>query len=113
MAHHPVSVKQGIDWVLEFALEDDLGNPVILDDARLVVRLEEDSLDADLTLLPGAGLTIDGAEGLVQIHATDAETRALEPGLHVWELEAHETVSGRWVPLVEASDFLVKREVAW
>lgn len=81
--------------------------------AKMQVRVEKDSDDVILELsTENGGLIIDGARALVNVYATDSQTRAIAPGKYVYDLEVTAPVGeGSVVERLIEGSFTVSGEV--
>lgn len=84
-----VVVDQGADWFLNVTYDQPNGTPVDITDytAELQFRSLPNDPVAVLTLTTDEGITITGVEGLIAIHATAAQTRAIDEGIYYYDLE--------------------------
>lgn len=93
--------------------QPDLNSPVDLTGytAKLQVR-PAPGMPAvlSLTSTPPAGLTINDAEGTIDIVATAAQTGDITPGAYLWELELT-SPGGAVTTIVAAASFRVREQV--
>ena len=86
-----VVIDQGADWFFNVTYNNSNGTPVNITNysAALQLRSYPDAPTAALSLTSagGAGITITGATGLVAIHATATQTRAIDEGTYYYDLE--------------------------
>lgn len=84
-----VEIDQGADWFFNVTYENPAGTPVNITGytAALQLRSLPDSPTAVLSLATGSGITLTGPSGLVAIHATAAQTRAIDEGDYYYDLE--------------------------
>lgn len=84
-----VVIDQGADWFLNVEYDNPNGTAVNLTNYTAALQLRSLPTDtvAVLTLTTGAGITITGATGLVAIHATATQTRAIDEGIYYYDLE--------------------------
>lgn len=85
-----VEIDQGADWFLNVNYDNPNGTPVDISDytAALQLRSLPEDPTAVLTLTTeNDGITITGAEGLVAMHATATQTRAIDEGTYYYDLE--------------------------
>jgi hypothetical protein len=84
-----VVIDQGADWFLDVTYDNPDGTPVNLTGYTAALQLRSLPTDstAVLSLTTGAGITITGATGLVSIHATATQTRAIDEGVYYYDLE--------------------------
>jgi hypothetical protein len=84
-----VSIDQGADWYLNVTYDNPNGTPVNITSytAALQLRSLPESATTVLSLSTGSGITITGASGLVAIHATATQTRAIDEGTYYYDLE--------------------------
>lgn len=73
-------IDQGADWYLNIAYKDSAGAAINLTGytAAMQFRLIVSSPTAALSLTSSSGITITGATGNLAIHATAAQTAALD-----------------------------------
>lgn len=84
-----VTIDQGSDWYLTVTYKNPNGTPINLTGytAALQLRSLPESPSAVLSLSTGSGITITGATGVVDIHATATQTRAIDEGTYYYDLE--------------------------
>jgi hypothetical protein len=84
-----VEIDQGADWFLNVTYEQPAGTPVNITGYTSALQLRSLPTDATavLSLATGSGITITGASGLVAVHATAAQTRAIDEGVYYYDLE--------------------------
>jgi hypothetical protein len=84
-----VEIDQGADWFLNVTYEQPAGTPVNITGYTSALQLRSLPTDttAVLSLATGSGITITGATGLVAVHATAAQTRAIDEGVYYYDLE--------------------------
>lgn len=84
-----VTIDQGSDWYLTVTYKNPNGTPINLTGytAALQLRSLPESPTAVLSLSTGSGITITGATGVVDIHATATQTRAIDEGTYYYDLE--------------------------
>jgi hypothetical protein len=85
-----VEIDQGADWFLNVNYDNPNGTPVNITSytAALQIRSLPSSAEAVLTLTTAnGGITITGSTGLVAIHATATQTRAIDEGSYYYDLE--------------------------
>ena len=84
-----VEIDQGADWFLNVTYEQPAGTPVNITGYTSALQLRSLPTDATavLSLTTGSGITITGASGLVAVHATAAQTRAIDEGVYYYDLE--------------------------
>ena len=89
-----VVIDQGADWFLNVNYDNPDGTPVNLAgySSALQVRSLPTSPTAvlSLTSAAGGGITITAQTGLVAIHATADQTRAIDEGTYYYDLENDE-----------------------
>lgn len=87
-----VEIDQGSDWFFDVTYDQPAGTPVDITGytAALQLRSLPPSPTAVLTLTTeNGGITITGASGLVAMHATADQTRAIDEGTYVYDLEIY------------------------
>lgn len=84
-----VVIDQGADWFLDVTYDNPNGTPINLTGytAALQIRSLPSDPTAVLSLTTGSGITITAVTGLVAIHATAAQTRAIDEGVYYYDLE--------------------------
>ena len=85
-----VEIDQGADWFLDVNYDNPNGTPVNITSytAALQLRSLPEDPTAVLTLTTAnGGIAITGASGLVAIHATATQTRAIDEGTYYYDLE--------------------------
>jgi hypothetical protein len=82
-------IDQGADWYVTFVYQDANGVPINITGYTAAMQLR--SLPSDsataLSLSTGSGITITGATGTIAIHATAAQTGAIQAGNYYYDLE--------------------------
>ena len=82
-------IDQGADWYLTVTYENPNGTPINI--TSYTAALQVRSLPSDpttvLSLSTGSGITITGATGTVEVHATATQTRAIDEGTYYYDLE--------------------------
>jgi hypothetical protein len=83
------TIDQGADWFINFTYEQPAGTPVNITGytAALQVRTSPLARTAVLTLENGDGITITGASGLIECHATATQTAAIINGRYAYDIE--------------------------
>jgi len=73
-------IDQGADWYLNLQYKDSAGAAINLTNytAAMQFRLTVDAATAAISLTQASGITITGATGTLAIHATAAQTGALD-----------------------------------
>ena len=83
------TIDQGADWYLTVTYEDPNGTAINI--TNYTAALQVRSLPSDpttvLSLSTGSGITITGATGTVEVHATAAQTGAIDEGNYYYDLE--------------------------
>lgn len=82
-------IDQGADWFINFTYKQPNGTPVNITNytAALQVRTSPLARTAVLTLENGSGITITGSSGLLEVHATAAQTADITNGRYSYDLE--------------------------
>jgi hypothetical protein len=82
-------INQGADWFFTVTYEDPSGTPINITDytAALQVRSLPSSPTYVLSLTTEEGITITGETGVIEIHATADQTRIIDEGTYVYDLE--------------------------
>jgi hypothetical protein len=105
-------IDQGADWYINFTYEDSTGTPINLTGYTAALQLR--SLPADsataLSLTTASGITITGATGLIAVHATAAETSAIDTGRYYYDLEVTAPSTGVKIRIIQGQ-FTVSAEV--
>lgn len=84
-----LEIDQGADWFFNVTYEQPAGTPVDITDytANFAMRATPQSATAVLELsTDGGGITIDGTEGIVQLHATSEQTAAIVEGTYFYDV---------------------------
>tara|TARA_R110000868_G_scaffold74293_6_gene214782 strand:+ start:2524 stop:2880 length:357 start_codon:yes stop_codon:yes gene_type:complete len=83
------TIDQGADWYINFTYEQPDGTPVDITNytAALQIRTSPLARTAVLTLVDGDGITITGASGLIECHATAEQTAAITNGRYAYDIE--------------------------
>lgn len=88
-ANYNTVIDQGADWYINFTYQDSSSIAINLTGYTAALQLR--SLPADsttaLSLTSGSGITITGATGLIAVHATAAQTGAIDTGRYYYDLE--------------------------
>jgi hypothetical protein len=83
------TIDQGADWYLTVTYEDPNGTAINITNYTAALQIR--SLPSDpttvLSLSTGSGITITGATGTVEVHATAAQTGAIDEGNYYYDLE--------------------------
>lgn len=83
------TIDQGADWYLTVTYENPNGTPINITNYTSALQIR--SLPSDpttvLSLSTGSGITITGATGTVEVHATAAQTRDIDEGTYYYDLE--------------------------
>lgn len=99
------TIDQGADWYINFTYENPAGTPVNLTGATAALQVRTSPLakTAVLTLTSavGNGITITPLTGLIECHATAAQTTAIVNGKYAYDLEI--TQSGIVTRLVQGT----------
>ncbi len=88
---YDTSINQGADWYINFVYQDTTtSTPINITGYSAALQLR--SLPSDTTAAlsltsPSGGITITGAQGLVAVHATAAQTGAIQAGYYYYDLE--------------------------
>ena len=83
-------IDQGADWFINFTYKNPNGTPINLTgySAALQVRTSPLAKTAVLTLTsPSDGITITALTGLIEVHATAAQTAAITNGKYAYDIE--------------------------
>jgi hypothetical protein len=78
--NYSFTIDQGADWYLNVAYKDSAGTAINLTGytAAMQFRITTTSAVAAISLTQASGITITGATGNLAIHATAAQTGALD-----------------------------------
>jgi len=88
---YDTTINQGADWYINFVYEDtDTGTPINITNYTAALQLR--SLPSDTTTAlsltsPSGGITITGASGLIEVHATAVQTGAIVAGYYYYDCE--------------------------
>lgn len=83
-------IEQGADWFVNFQyMNPDGVTPINVTNytAALQIRTSPLAKTTVLSLTNGAGITITGATGLFEIHATAAQTTQITNGTYAYDME--------------------------
>ena len=83
-------IDQGADWFINFTYKNPNGTPINLTgySAALQVRTSPLAKTAVLTLTsPSDGIIITALTGLIEVHATAAQTAAITNGKYAYDIE--------------------------
>lgn len=109
-----VEIDQGADWFLDVNYDQPNGSPVNITSytGALQLRSLPDDPTAVLTLTTeNGGISITGATGLVSIHATAVQTRAIDDGTYYYDLEISSPASPAVVTRLIQGQAVVSPEV--
>lgn len=83
------TIDQGADWYLNVTYNDPAGDPIDITNytASMQMRTSPLAATAVLTLDDTSGITITGATGLLELHATATDTAAITNGRYSYDLE--------------------------
>jgi hypothetical protein len=99
-----VEIDQGADWFFNITYDQPQGTPVNITDYTGALQLRSFPADptAVLTLTTeNGGITITGAEGLVEVHATAEQTNGIDAGNYNYDLEITAPITGVVTRLVQ------------
>lgn len=100
-----IVIDQGADFFIDINYDNPNGTPVNLTgySSAMQVRSLPNSPDAvlSLTSAPNGGITITPLTGLVSVHATATQTRAIDEGTYYYDLEITETATGVVTRLIQ------------
>ena len=105
-ATYNTTIDQGADWFINFTYQNPAGTPVNLTgySAALQIRTSPLAKTAVLTLLtPDQGISITGATGLIECHATAEQTAAITNGRYAYDIEITATDTGVVTRLVQGT----------
>jgi hypothetical protein len=83
-------IDQGADWFLNVTWEDTAGDPINVTGYTAALQLRTSPLARTYVLslaTGGNGITVDGPNGLFNIHATAEQTAEITPGRYTYDLE--------------------------
>ena len=83
------TIDQGADWYLNVTYNDPAGDPIDITNytASMQMRTSPLAATAVLTLDDVTGITITGATGLLELHATAIQTAAITNAKYSYDLE--------------------------
>ena len=99
-------IDQGADWFINFTYKNPNGTPVNITGytAALQIRTSPLAATAVLTLTsPSSGITITGATGLIECHATAAQTALITNGKYAYDIEITAPSTGVVTRLVQGT----------
>jgi hypothetical protein len=106
-------IDQGADWYLTVTYENPNGTPINITSYTAALQLR--SLPSDptavLTLTTSSGITITGATGVIEIHATATQTRAIDEGNYYYDLEISSPTTPSVVTRLVQGQVVVSAEV--
>jgi hypothetical protein len=87
-----LTIDQGADWYVNFTYYTDTTQttPVNLTGYTAALQLRSEPYDATAALSlssPSNGIVITGATGFIAVHATAAQTGAIQEGYYYYDLE--------------------------
>jgi hypothetical protein len=102
-ADYNTVIDQGADWYINFQYQDSDGVAIDLTNytAKMQLRSLPTSATAVLTLTQGNGITIVGNQGLLEIHATAAQTGNIDAGYYFYDLEITAPITGVVTRLIQ------------
>lgn len=109
---YDIVINQGASFRVQPVLRDAAGTLIDLSgaDARMQIRRSVAYGGSSLaSLTVGSGITLGGAAGTITIDLTPAQTSALPPGAHVYDLELVDSAGSVFRILEGAAT--VRREV--
>ena len=109
---HDFVIEAGTDWSPTLWLEEEDGTPKDITDYTAKMHIRE-KIEGPLIkeLKDGAGITITGAEGKIQLALTEAETSALQITNGVYDLELTSPAPTAKVTRLLEGDITVTPEV--
>lgn len=109
-----IVIDQGADFFIDINYDNPNGTPVNLTgySSAMQIRSLPSSPDSvlSLTSAAGGGITITALTGLVSVHATATQTRAIDEGTYYYDLEITDNFTGVVTRLVQGQA-LVSAEV--
>ena len=83
------TIDQGADWYFNITYADPNGDPIDITGSTADCQLRSfpNAPTAVLTLTSGDGITIVGASGEVNLHATAEQTGAIDEGTYFYDVE--------------------------
>lgn len=108
------AVDQGADWFATFIYQDPAGTPINLTGytAALQVRSFPQDTTAVMTLTTeNGGIGIDDLIGQLNIHATNEQTRVIDEGYYVYDLEVTDVNNGGVVTRLSQGQMEISAEV--
>lgn len=101
-ARHDLTIEAGTDWDTVIRLEEEDETPKDLTDYTAKMQIRE-TVEGPLIkeLATGAGITITGAEGKIQLALTKTETSALQITKGVYDLELTSPAPAKVTRLLE------------
>lgn len=107
-------IDQGADWFATVFYKNPDGTPINMlgFSAALQIRSFPQDTTAVLTLTTdNGGITIDGMEGQVNIHATSEQTAVIDEGYYVYDLEVTDVLGGGTVTRLAQGQAEISAEV--
>jgi len=99
-------IDQGADWYINFTYKNPNGTAINLTgySAALQIRTSPLAATAVLTLLtPDQGISITGATGLIECHATAEQTALITNGKYAYDIEITAPSTGVVTRLVQGT----------
>ena len=107
------TIDQGADWYFDITYADPSGTPINItgSTAKCQLRSNPNAANAVLTLdTATGGITIVGASGKVNLHATAVQTGAIDEGTYFYDVELTAPQTGVVTRLVQGQ-IVVSAEV--
>jgi len=109
-----LTIDQGADWYVNFTYYTDTTQttPVNLTGYTAALQLRSEPYDTTAALSlssPSSGIVITGATGFIAVHATAAQTAAIQSGYYYYDLEI--TSAGGIVTRLIQGQILVSPQV--
>ena len=88
-ANYSTTIDQGADWYINFIYQDSTGTAINLTGytAALQIRSLPSDPTSFLSLTSSSGIVITPATGKLAVHATAAQTGAIDAGRYYYDLE--------------------------
>ena len=106
------TIDQGADWFFNITYADPNGDPINITDYTAACQLRSfpNAPTSVLTLTTGDGITIVGASGEVNLHATAEQTTVIDEGTYYYDVEITAPIYGTVTRLVQGQ-IVVSAEV--
>ena len=107
-------IDQGADWYLQITWNDSNGDPIDITGftAEMQMRSLPNATTAQMTLsTSNGGITLDGPNGIIELHATATQTGNIDEGPYYYDLEITSPAPQNIVTRVSQGQAIVSAQV--